>query len=79
MSLRERLDRYSRPTPRAWGRGPGTLEVMPTFPDRDFRHGPEGGINAAKLLRARGGCLGASRRRRAWKTAISPAELSTER
>src|SRR4051812_30013932 len=33
-------------------------------------------INAAKLLRACGGCLGARRRRRAWKTAISPGEWS---
>ena len=39
----------------------------------------QGGVNAAKLLRACGGCLGARRRRRAWKTAISPAELSNER
>ena len=38
----------------------------------------EGEVNAAKLLRACGGCLGARRRRRAWKTAISPAELSNE-
>ena len=38
----------------------------------------EDGINAAKLLRACGGCLGARRRRRAWKTAISPGELSNE-
>jgi len=38
----------------------------------------EGGINAAKLLRACGGCLGARRRRRAWKTAKSPEELSNE-
>jgi hypothetical protein len=35
-------------------------------------------INAVKLLRACGGCLGARRRRRAWKTAISPGELSNE-
>src|SRR5262249_50222707 len=41
--------------------------------------GAERGINAAKLLRACGGCLGARRRRRAWKTAISPGELSNER
>ena len=33
-------------------------------------------INAAKLLRACGGCLGARRRRRAWKTAISPGDWS---
>jgi hypothetical protein len=38
----------------------------------------EGKINAAKLLRACGGCLGARRRRRAWKTAKSPEELSNE-
>jgi hypothetical protein len=38
----------------------------------------EGWINAVKLLRACGGCLGARRRRRAWKTAISPGELSNE-
>jgi len=31
-----------------------------------------------ELLRACGGCLGARRRRRAWKTAISPGKLSTE-
>src|SRR5262245_55708644 len=35
-------------------------------------------INAVKLPRACGGCLGARRRRRAWKTAISPGELSNE-
>ena len=39
----------------------------------------EGGINAAKLLRACGGCLGARRRRRAWKTAISAGEPSNGR
>jgi hypothetical protein len=36
----------------------------------------ESRINAAKLRRACGGCLGARRRRRAWKTAISPGEWS---
>jgi hypothetical protein len=36
-------------------------------------------VNAVKLLRACGGCLGARWRRRAWKTAISPVELSNER
>ncbi len=46
----------------------------------DGSDGPvEGRINAAKLLRACGGCLGARRRRRAWKTAKSPVELSNER
>ncbi len=40
---------------------------------------PEGGADAAKLLRACGGCLGAERRRRAWKTAIIPAEPSNGR
>src|SRR5207249_10919193 len=45
---------------------------------RDGSLESEGGINAVKLLRACGGCLGARRRRRAWKTAISPAELSDE-
>jgi hypothetical protein len=39
----------------------------------------EDAIGAAKLLRACGGCLGARRRRRAWKTAIIPEELSNER
>ena len=37
------------------------------------------GANAAKLLRACGGCLGARRRRRARKTAISPGEPSNGR
>jgi hypothetical protein len=41
--------------------------------------GPGRGAGAVKLLRARGGCLGARGRRRARKTAISPAELSNER
>ena len=36
-------------------------------------------VNAVKLLRAYGGCLGARRRRRAWKTAKSPVELLNER
>jgi hypothetical protein len=36
-------------------------------------------IHVAKLLRAHGGCLGVRRLRRAWKTAISPVELSNER
>jgi len=31
-----------------------------------------------KLLRACGGCLGAKRRRRAWKAAKSPGKLSNE-
>jgi len=36
-------------------------------------------IHVVKLLRAHGGCLGVRRRGRAWKTAISPGELSNER
>ena len=41
--------------------------------------GLERWIHVAKLLRAHGGCLGVRRLRRAWKTAISPGELSNER
>jgi hypothetical protein len=57
--------------PRASSLGVGNLAVMP------WPRG--GGINAAKLLRACGGCLGARRRGRAWKTAIIPAEPSNGR
>src|SRR5205809_4186089 len=62
----------------SWGRecnraGSGP-QAMPAFGFSES----EGGIDAVTLLRACGGCLGARRRRRAWKTAKSPAELSNE-
>ena len=56
------------------------MEVGAGFPIFVGDHGAaEGGTNAAKLLRACGGCLGAGRRRRARKTAIIPAEPSNGR
>jgi hypothetical protein len=68
----ERVDRYSRPDSLPRGGGQVDLVQLPLSSE-------EGGGNAAKLLRACGGCLGARRRRRAWKTAKSPAELSNKR
>jgi hypothetical protein len=54
-------------------------QAFPRPRSRGGAEAGEGGVNAAKLLRACGGCLGARRRRRAWKTAKSPGELSNER
>jgi hypothetical protein len=69
----DRVDRYS---PRGRPNGAGGWLVKA----QSGRGGDaEGGMSAAKLPRACGGCLGARRRRRAWKTAISPGELSNER
>lgn len=36
----------------------------------------EDGKSMVKLVRACGGCLGTRRQSRAWKTAISPVEVS---
>lgn len=75
----ERKDRYSRSIPLA-GDGSGSGNMMLFWTGVYWKGKPaiEGGINAAKLLRACGGCLGVRRRGRAWKTAKSPGELSNE-
>ena len=75
MSPREALDRYFGPLSQG-GRG-STRRGLGAGGVFEAPGGP--GVRAAKLLRACGGCLGARRRRRARKTAISSGEPSNGR